>query len=183
MPFRNMTTRALRSVLFVSPAAVCGSRVSLGLAPVRNSPQSITELLSNVVSALLRTTLRSASATSGTSAGGSTAFAMAVIRAPCTSPRLVPNSARIPMTNATGMSTQAAIAMPFFAVAVSFAANGGFDAIDKIFGKTKVINDELIVDSTMDGENAEVYLNVANDPKLYNDGEILTFRVKKVSQK
>lgn len=71
----------------------------------------------------------------------------------------------------------------FNAVAVSFAANGGFDAIDKIFGKTKVINDELIVDSTIDGENAEVYLNVANDPKLYNDGEILTFRVKKVSQK
>lgn len=69
------------------------------------------------------------------------------------------------------------------AAMASLVSNGGFDAIKKLFGKTEVIQNELIVDPGDDQQNGEVYLSINDDPKAYTDGEILQFRVKKVPQK
>ena len=69
------------------------------------------------------------------------------------------------------------------AVAVSLAANGGFDVLQKAFGKTVVVANELIVGDADENGNAEVYLSVNEDPDLYKNGDILTFKVHKVTQK
>lgn len=68
------------------------------------------------------------------------------------------------------------------AVAVSLAANGGFDILKKAFGGAAAEGtdvQELIVDAS--GEEG-VYLTFASDPTELKDGQTLTFRVKKVSQ-
>lgn len=68
------------------------------------------------------------------------------------------------------------------AIAVSIAANGGFDLLNRIFGKTAVVNNELYV--TPGEEGTDVYMSVNDDPDTYEDGELLTFKVvKKDSQK
>jgi len=68
------------------------------------------------------------------------------------------------------------------AIAVSIAANGGFDLLNRIFGKTAVVNNELYV--TPGEEGTDVYMSVNDDPDTYEDGELLTFKVvKKNSQK
>ena len=64
------------------------------------------------------------------------------------------------------------------AVAVSLAANGGFDALKKIFGKTDVVTEELILDTGDDG----TYLNLSKDPKEFKDGEVVSFAVRKINQ-
>lgn len=69
------------------------------------------------------------------------------------------------------------------AIVVSLASNGGFDALKGAFGKTEVIQNELIVDPGNDDQEGEVYLSINEDPKAYTDGEVLQFRVKKVTQK
>lgn len=65
------------------------------------------------------------------------------------------------------------------AVAVSLSANGGFDILDKAFGKKEQINNELVISGN--GENSETYLNLSKVPEAYTDGEVVTFKVKKVS--
>jgi hypothetical protein len=65
------------------------------------------------------------------------------------------------------------------AVAVSLSANGGFDILDKAFGKKEQINNELVISGN--GENSETYLNLGKVPEAYTDGEVVTFKVKKVS--
>ena len=68
------------------------------------------------------------------------------------------------------------------AIAVSIAANGGFDLLNRIFGKTAVVNNELYV--TPGEEGTDIYMSVNDDPDTYEDGELLTFKVvKKNSQK
>ena len=58
---------------------------------------------------------------------------------------------------------------------VSLASNGGFDIIKKAFAKHGTdIQDELVL------SNEETYLNLQKDPADFKDGEIITFRVKKV---
>ena len=69
------------------------------------------------------------------------------------------------------------------AVAVSLAANGGFDILKNAFGKTVVVDNELIVGEADENGNAEVYLSVNEDPDMYRNGDILTFKVHKVTQK
>ena len=66
------------------------------------------------------------------------------------------------------------------AVAVSLAANGGFDALKKIFIGTDTDGD-LVVQHVGE-ESAEVYLSVDSDPSEYKEGEILKFKVMKPSQ-
>ena len=68
------------------------------------------------------------------------------------------------------------------AVAVSLSANGGFDILDKAFGKkTEESNNGLLV---MDesGDAPLIYLQPENDPKTYTDGQKLIFKVTKTSQ-
>jgi len=69
------------------------------------------------------------------------------------------------------------------AVVASLGANGGFDAIKKLFGKTEVVQNQLIVDPGNEDAPGDVYLSINDDPSAYKDGEILQFQVKKVSQK
>lgn len=65
------------------------------------------------------------------------------------------------------------------AIAVSLAANGGFDMLKNTFlhGGTP---DELVIDP--DEKNGGVYLNLSKDPEDFKDGEEVVFTVKKVSQ-
>lgn len=82
---------------------------------------------------------------------------------------------------ATG--TFAAIEIPLYivnAVAVSLSANGGFDVLKKAFGNKDENLEELYLDTTEDGN--ETYLSLSRDPKEYYDGELVTFRVKKVKE-
>lgn len=65
------------------------------------------------------------------------------------------------------------------AIAVSLAANGGFDILKNTFGGTKTL-DEMVVD--LDEKNGGVYLNLSKDPEDFKDGEEVVFTVKKVSQ-
>ena len=68
------------------------------------------------------------------------------------------------------------------AVAVSLSANGGFDILQKAFGKKTVEgnNGMLVVDET--GDAPLIYLQPENDPKTYTDGQKLVFKVTKTSQ-
>lgn len=61
------------------------------------------------------------------------------------------------------------------AVAVSLAANGGFDVLKKLFGPTDN-NGDLVMDKD------EIYLNVDQDPTEYKEGDTVKFRVLKPSQ-
>ena len=66
------------------------------------------------------------------------------------------------------------------AIAVSLAANGGFDALNRAFGKKDAATEELVIDTT-DTENG-TYLNLSRDPTEFTDGEVITFKVKRISQ-
>ena len=65
------------------------------------------------------------------------------------------------------------------AIGVALASNGGFDILKRAFGK-KPNMEELVVDET-DPENG-VYLNVSKSPTDFQDGEMIQFKVKKISQ-
>ena len=65
------------------------------------------------------------------------------------------------------------------AIAVSLSANGGFDILKNAFGKKDIV-DEMVIDK--DPANGGVYLNLSKDPTEFKDGEVLSFKVKKVSQ-
>ena len=68
------------------------------------------------------------------------------------------------------------------AIIVSLASNGGFDAIKGVFGKKEEAPGQIIIDTTdADGEGA--YLSFETDPTQFKDGDLVTFRVKKISQK
>ena len=67
------------------------------------------------------------------------------------------------------------------AVAVSLSANGGFDALKKMFGKTAVM-DELVIDESAANDENSVYLSMVNDPKDFETDEIIKLKVKKISQ-
>ena len=62
-------------------------------------------------------------------------------------------------------------------IAVSLAANGGFDALKRTFIKKGNV-DELVIDN--DKNNGGVYLNLSKDPEAFEDGEVVSFKVKKV---
>lgn len=64
------------------------------------------------------------------------------------------------------------------AVAVSLSANGGFDLLKKAFGKTEPMAEELYLSKT--GNENETYLALSREPDQYKDGELVTFRVKKI---
>ena len=68
------------------------------------------------------------------------------------------------------------------AVAVSLSANGGFDILDKAFGKKteESSNGLLVMDES--GDAPLIYLQPENDPKTYTDGQKLIFKVTKTSQ-
>lgn len=69
------------------------------------------------------------------------------------------------------------------AIAVSLSANGGFDVLKRAFGKTEFVTEELVLDEG-DPENGEgTYLNLSKDIADFKDGEVVTFKVKKISQK
>lgn len=77
---------------------------------------------------------------------------------------------------ATG--TFAWIEVPLYlvnAVAVSLSANGGFDILNNAFNKKKEPEDELV----LDGNNT--YLNLSQEPEKFLDGEIVEFKVKKIT--
>ena len=67
------------------------------------------------------------------------------------------------------------------AVAVSLASNGGFDILKKAFAKpAEYVGEELVIDSK-DPENGEgTYLNLSKDLKDYTDGEVVSFKIRKV---
>lgn len=65
------------------------------------------------------------------------------------------------------------------AIAVSLAANGGFDILKRTFGKKEAL-DEMVVD--LDEKNGGVYLNLSKEPAEFADGETVSFTVKKISQ-
>ena len=64
------------------------------------------------------------------------------------------------------------------AVAVSLSANGGFDILKKAFGKETLVTEELYLSKT--GNENETYLGLSREPDKYKDGELITFRVKKI---
>lgn len=66
------------------------------------------------------------------------------------------------------------------AIAVSLAANGGFDALKRTFVPKDVSTEELVID--MDDLNGSTYLNLSKDLDQFKDGEVVAFKVKKVSQ-
>ena len=63
------------------------------------------------------------------------------------------------------------------AVVVSFAANGGFDAIKGLFGKKENEVGSLI----LDGESS--YISFNNTPDALKDGEVVKMTVQKVENK
>ena len=65
------------------------------------------------------------------------------------------------------------------AIGVALASNGGFDILKRAFGK-KPDTEELVVDTT-DTETG-TYLNLSKDPSSFNDGELVQFKIKKISQ-
>lgn len=66
------------------------------------------------------------------------------------------------------------------AAAVSLAANGGFDILKKAFGKKDAAPaNDLIIDTT----DGEVYAQLEKAPTEYTDGQIVTFKVQKTTQK
>jgi len=67
------------------------------------------------------------------------------------------------------------------AVAVSLTANGGFDVLKRAFGKVVAVPNQLVVDMSDPGTE-NVYLDVEQDPKELQDGQVVTFTVKKISQ-
>lgn len=82
---------------------------------------------------------------------------------------------------ATGTFTWAELPLNIInAVAVSLSANGGFDAIERVFVGKEQPTEELVIN---DDNETETYLNLSKDPSEFKDGEAVTFKVKKVSQK
>lgn len=67
------------------------------------------------------------------------------------------------------------------AVVVSLAANGGFDAVKRVFGK-ETVDDEMVIDVEDPEQGGGVYLNLTTNPQDYKDGQVVSFRVKKTSQ-
>ena len=67
------------------------------------------------------------------------------------------------------------------AAAVSLSSNGSFDILQKAFGK-KEDYDEMVIDPDDPEATTGVYLNIVKDPKEFKDGEIVSFKVKKLSQ-
>lgn len=66
------------------------------------------------------------------------------------------------------------------AAAVSLAANGGFDILQKAFGKKDAAPaNDLIIDTT----DGEVYARLEKAPSDYTDGQIVAFKVQKTAQK
>lgn len=66
------------------------------------------------------------------------------------------------------------------AAAVSLAANGGFDILQKAFGKKESAPaNDLIIDAA----DGEVYAQLEKAPSEYTDGQIVMFQVKKTPQK
>ena len=71
------------------------------------------------------------------------------------------------------------------AIAVSIASNGGFDILKKAFGKKEEpITEEIVIDHNQDEDgNNGVYLSFSKNPDEFKDGDVIQFKVKKVSQK